>query len=224
MYTFHDFSRRFIKGCNFTFRQWLWFLKLYELNVPSKEMARQLKVSYVTVLKARDITRRAILAQALDANSYYRLGIRPGSGRRKGRPTMRNSPVFGVLDLGGYVICDLMSDLTVENILHFKLNFCLKTSHLGQLVYTSPYQKYTALTACGPDLWTTNFIRHGDTRIPVDATDFWRDVKARLRSVRGVNPTTFPLYLKEWELRFNNRGESLVPVLAAALCGFVPKS
>ncbi len=221
-YTFHDFSQRFINGCAFTFQQWLWFLKLYELDVPNMEIGRQLKVSYITVLKAKDILRRAILAQALDANRYYETGIWPGPGRKKPEEIMRNSPVFGVMDLDGYIICDLLADLSVDSILHFKLNFYLKTGSQGQVVYTSPYQQYNTLVTCGPDLWPTRFTQHEDSRIPADSSEFWAYVKKRLKRIRGVSPASFPLYLKEWELRFNHRKESLIPVMAGALCGFVP--
>jgi len=223
-YTFHDFSQRFIKGSAFSCQQWLWFLKLYELDVSSREMARQLQVSYITVLKARDMTRRAILAQALDSGSYYSLGIWPGPGRPRTTPSFHSAPVFGIMDLKGYVICDLLPDLSGENILHFKLNFCLKTAHQGQVVYTSPYQQYTTLVSCGPDLWPNSHISHADTRIPAESCGFWRFVRARLRSKRGVTPATFPLYLKEWELRYNHREESLVPLLAGMLCSFVPQA
>lgn len=221
-YTFHDFSQRFIKGCAFSAQQWLWFLKLYELGVPSKELGKQLQVSYVTILKAKDILRRAILAQALDADRYYERGIWPGPGRGKTIQGLHKAPVFGVMDLNGYVICDLLPDLAAENILHFKLNFRLKTASQGQVVYTSPYQQYTSLVTCGPELWPTRFIHHDDTRIPLDTTGFWQFVKQRLRSLRGVTQANFALYLKEWELRYNHRQEDLLSVLAGALCGFVP--
>lgn len=223
-YTFHDFSQRFIKGCAFSCQQWLWFLKLYELEVPSRKMARHLGVSYITILKAKDILRRAILAQALDAEKYYTLGIWPGPGRSKTKEAFEKAPAFGILDLSGYVICDLLPDITAENILHFKLNFCLKTAHQGKVVYTSPYQQYISLVSCGPELWGYGNIKHDDTRIPADGNGFWRYVKTRLRTKRGVTPSTFPLYLKEWELRYNHRNESLLPLLGSILCGFVPQA
>lgn len=222
-YTFHDFSQRYIKGCAFTPQQWLWFLKLYEMDVPNEEMVRQLKVSYSTVLKARDILQRAILAQALDAEKYYEFGYWQGPGRKKPANGMKNSPVFGVMDLGGYIICDLLQELTVEDIVHFKMNFLLQTSSVGQVVYTAPYQQYSMLMACGPGLWPTGFIRHEDQRIPADKDGFWVYVKKKLKQLRGVSAGKFPLYLKEMELRYNLREESMLPTLTKALCGFVPE-
>ena len=52
---------------------------------------------------------------------------------------------------------------------------------------------------------------------------FWSFAKHRLRQMRGVPASHFPLYLKEWELRYNARNADLIPVLAQALCSFVPR-
>lgn len=222
LYTFHDFSRRFINSCAFTCQQWLWFLKFFELYVPNQEIAAQLGVSQTTVFKASDLARRAILAQAMDAREYYSLGIWPGPGQARSGAPPADSPVFGIMDINGHVICDVLPELGPEDILHFKLNFRLKTASLGQVVYTAPYQQYLALVCCGPSLWTPGYITHNDKRLPVDSMKFWIYVKQYLKMLRGVMPSQFPLHLKEWELRFNHRDESLLPVLTAALCAIVP--
>lgn len=223
LYTFHDFSRRYINGCAFTCQQWLWFLKLFEMNVPNQEIATQLRVSPATVFKANDLMRRAILAQAMDAAEYYSLGIWPGPGQVKTGGTLLDSPVFGLMEINGHVICDVLPEFNAENLLHFKLNFCLKTASLGQVVYTAPYQQYLTLVCCGPSLWTPRYIVHCDKRLPAESMKFWIYVKQQLKMLRGIMPSQFPLHLKEWELRFNHRDQSLLPVLTAALCGFVPQ-
>jgi len=70
---------------------------------------------------------------------------------------------------------------------------------------------------------TARYIKHADKRLPVEASPFWSFAKLRLRQLRGVPASHFPLYLKEWELRYNARNEDLIPVLAQALCSFVPR-
>jgi len=221
-YTFHDFSRRFLNACAFDCRQWLWFLKLFELEVPPRDMAAQLRVSYPTVLKGQDMVRRAILAQALDAALLHRAGVWVGPGGRRPESAMRDSPVFGIIEVGGLVICDTLPELTPEELLLFKCNFRLKTASFGRVVYTAPYRNYLGLTCCGPSLWPTNLIRHEDKRLPLDSSDFWARVKQRLGRLRGLPPGQFPLYLKEMELRYNCRNRDLLGVLARALCAFVP--
>lgn len=185
-------------------------------------MARQLRCSYATVLKAQDITRRAILAQALDADKLYALGIWPGPKRPKTTACEEHSPVFGLLDLNGYTVCDVLPDLKPEDLLHYKLNFRLKTASEGQTVYTAPCKGYQALVACDPKLWEVGYIHHDDKGVPADSGGFWSYAKARLKKLRGVLPGHFPLYLKEWEMRYNNRDKDLLRVLVRAVCSFVP--
>src|SRR5688572_32864701 len=62
-YTFHDFTRRWIGELNLTARQWLWIVKLFELEIPPTQLAKEVGISYPTALKAIYLIRRAI-AQA----------------------------------------------------------------------------------------------------------------------------------------------------------------
>jgi len=221
-YTFHDFSRRFLNACAFSPRQWLWFLKLFELMVPARDIAQQMGVTYATVLKAQDTVRRAVVAQALDARALYAAGVRPGPGRQGAAARDADSPVFGIIDINGYAICDVLSGLTAEDLLRFKLNFHLATSSVGNVVYTAPYRTYQTLVACGPSLWPSRLVRHEDKRIPAEAGGFWAFARRHLARLRGVDPAHFPLHLKELELRYNHREQNLVEMLAKALCGLVP--
>ena len=222
-YTFHDFSRRFLNRCAFTSRQWLWFLKLFALDIPPATVATEMSVTYATVLKAADTVRRAILAQALDAKPLYEAGVWAGPGNPKPIQDIVDAPVFGMIEIGGVAICDLLPELSAENILHFKLNFCLKTASIGQVVYTAPYKHYQALVSCGPGLWPARYIHHEDKRLPVDSAPFWIFAKQRLRLLRGVPASHFALYLKECELRYNSRDQDLIQILAQLLCSFVPQ-
>ncbi|NCD25117.1 MAG: transposase [Deltaproteobacteria bacterium] len=222
-YTFHDFSRRFLNRCALDARQWLWLLKLFALDVPPGSIASEMNLGYATILKALDTVRRAILAQALDAPKLYSAGVWPGPGNPKPATEMSDSPIFGIIELGGMAICDLLPDLDPASVLHFKLNFCLKTACIGHVVYTAPYKHYQALVACGPGLWPARYIKHADKRLPVDGSPFWNLAKQRLRLLRGVPASHFPLYLKECELRYNSRDQDLVPILAQLLCSFVPR-
>ncbi|MBG0777156.1 MAG: transposase [Desulfovibrionaceae bacterium] len=223
-YTFHDFSQRFVNGCAFSPQQWLWFLKLFEMDVENQEIAAQLDVSYATVLKAKDVLRRAILARAPDAAEYYARGFWPGPGRPQPAEAMADSPVFGVVDINGYILCDVLPGLDAESLLHFKLHFHLKTASIGHVVYTAPYRNYLTLICCGPALWPTRTVAHNDPRLPANGLDFWIYARQRLKRLRGVTPAQFPLHLKEWELRYNHRDQDLLPVIASALCGFVPRA
>ena len=59
-YTFHDFTRRWIGELNLTARQWLWIIKLFELEIAPPKLAKEVEISYPTALKAIYLIRRAI--------------------------------------------------------------------------------------------------------------------------------------------------------------------
>lgn len=222
-YTFHDFSRRFLNRGAFNAQEWLWFLKLFTLELAPTLIAEEMSVSYATILKAVDTVRRAILAQSLDAAQFYAAGIWPGPGNPAPTTEIINAPVFGIIEMGEMTLCDLLPEIKAEHLLHFKLNFCLKTASIGQVVYTAPYKHYQALISCGPGLWPAQHITHADKRLPVESSPFWAFTKKRLRHLRGIPASHFPLYIKECELRYNSRNTDLLLLLAQALCAFVPQ-
>jgi len=51
---------------------------------------------------------------------------------------------------------------------------------------------------------------------------FWSYAKERLIKHHGVSKERFPLYLKEMEFRYNNRGKSLLNLLVNFLTNLVP--
>jgi len=61
-YTFHDFTGRWINELRITPKQWLWVIKLFELELSTKKIPEQINLSYPTVLKAVHMIRLAILA------------------------------------------------------------------------------------------------------------------------------------------------------------------
>src|SRR4030066_1054655 len=63
-YTFHDFTGRWINELHITPKQWLWVIKLFELELSAKRISEQIKLSYQTVLKAVHMIRLAIVAHS----------------------------------------------------------------------------------------------------------------------------------------------------------------
>ncbi len=217
-YTFHDFSRRFINVGNLSCQQWLWLIKLFELDVPSQAIARQLGLAYNTAAKAMMQLRRAILAQALDGTQLVEAGLMTP------RPENAEPLVFGIFERGGWVFSDLAPDLTPGSIDFFKERFFLKTAQHANIVYTDKYRHYDTLLYCEhPD--ATHPGRHKDRNLYVDGRrgGFWIFIKDRLRRARGLSPTWFPFYLKEFEFRYNHRNQPLFTLLVERICHFVPE-
>ncbi|MBV9467973.1 MAG: IS1595 family transposase, partial [Abitibacteriaceae bacterium] len=116
-YTFADFTGRWIGQLNISAQQWLWLIKLFELDVSSHRIAGELELSYPTALKATHLIRLAIVAHAEDFaefageveldESYF------GSKRkgRRGRGAAGKVPVFGILERAGRVKVEVVKDI-----------------------------------------------------------------------------------------------------------------
>jgi transposase len=228
-YTFHDFSQRFLNNGNLSPRQWLRLIKLFELEVPIGRMAEQLGITYNTVYKAVTTLRMAILAHSLDAaliirsieglgfskSGKFHMDMSPKGGGRM--------PVFGIVERGGHVFADLIPELDGDSIIHFKMNFHLKTASLGKIIYTDRFKQYAALLTGGSQLSSRYNIRHADKGLFIDSSKgFWSFSKDWFRRLRGISPRNFPLYIKELEFRYNYRNEDIFAVLAEYLCAMVP--
>lgn len=224
-YTFHDFSQRFVNVGHLSCKQWLWLIKLFELDASAQIVAQQLGVAYNTAIKAMNSLRRAILSHALDSAHLIEAGLlRADDEDAKSGDIDLGPPVFGIMERAGWVFVDLVPDLNPGSIEFFKNTFFLKTAAYANIVYTDRYRHYDALLYCeraGMDCTK----RHKDRGLSIDAKrGFWAFAKERLRRMRGVSQKWFPFHLKELEFRYNYRGQPLFELLAQRLCGFVPQS
>ena len=66
-YTFHEFSGRWINHGRFSCIQWLFLVKLFELELSIRKMSEQMNLAYTTVYKAISVMRLSILSHAEDA-------------------------------------------------------------------------------------------------------------------------------------------------------------
>ena len=69
-YTFHDFTGRWINQLNISYKQWLWIIKFFEVELSTRKIAQQVGLSYPPVLKVTTVIRLAILADAQDAEIF----------------------------------------------------------------------------------------------------------------------------------------------------------
>ncbi len=192
-------------------------------------MAEQLSVSYNTAYKSVTTLRMAILAHSLDAPLIIRSIEGLGFGK-SGKFHLDVSskvggrmPVFGIVERGPHVFADLIPELDEDNIVHFKMNFHLKTASLGKIIYTDRYKQYSALLVGGSRLSATYNIKHADKGLFIDSSKgFWSYSKEWFRRLKGISPRNFPLYIKELEFRYNHRTQDIFPILAKYLCDLVP--
>jgi transposase len=227
-YTFHDFSGRWINSGRLTALQWLWIIKLFELEVSVRKMALQLGLSYRSVYGAVNAMRMAILSHAEDAKSLLggeiELDEAYFGGRRKGkrgRGAAGKVPVFGILEREGQVHVSVVADVSAATL----LTLTVKKVRRGSVVYTDRFGSYDSLMFCGyRHLKIDHQKLFSSGRVYINGLEgFWSWAKERLMKHHGVSKHRFPLYLKELEFRYNHRTEDLFDQVANYLCDLVPK-
>ncbi|MFN2343336.1 MAG: transposase [Desulfonatronovibrio sp.] len=221
-YTFHDLTGRFINLARLSPRQWLRFIKLFELEVQPEMMSGQLGVSYNTIRKALAISRLCILAGSLDGPQIIRdlnlISLLRNTGQQ-----LKVPPVMGILNIQDRIFIDYLPDINLETVLHFRVSFSLQTRKMGRIIYTAPYKKYLSLITWDNGLFSRHKISQSPEKLPLDMDrEFWGYAGPKLRKFRTSNPLRLLLYLKELEFRFNHLYEDPFPDLCSRLCSFVP--
>lgn len=221
-YTFHDFTGRWVNRLRISYKNWLWVIKLFELELSARRIAQQTGLSYPTVLKAVNVIRTSIVASSPEASellggvvemdeSYF-------GGRRKGkrgRGAAGKVAVFGILERNGVVKVEAVKDVKARTL----LDLTVKTVRRGSIVYTDKFKGYDSLMFCGYrhiNIDHKKFFANGKVYIN-GVEGFWSYAKERLIKFHGISKEKFPLYLKEMEFRYNNRGKSLFNLLAQNL-------
>ncbi len=227
-YTFHRFSLRFINKGDLPPDYWHAVLHYFEQGLPPQETADRLHLAYATVFKAYATIRCALVAMADDwrvlLDEKGELVRRcPDIGTSdEDRPlcTTCRSPVLGVRNLGGFVQLRLLKRMAAQDVFHMPLE--LKTWRT--LVYTEPFQDYTALIFCCCRTARTIFrAKFTESRLDMDGTSFRDFAESWFARWHCLSPANSLAYLKEIELRYNNRQSQLYPALSQALCGLVSK-
>lgn len=227
-YSFRDFSGRWINSGRLSAVQWLWIIKLFELEVSVRKMALQLSLSYRSVYAAVSAIRMAILSHAEDASSLLggeiELDEAYFGGRRKGnrgRGAAGKVPVFGILERDGQVHVSVVPDVSAATL----LKLTVKKVRRGSVVYTDRFGSYDSLMFCGyRHLKVDHQKFFSSGRVYINGLEgFWSWAKERLMKHHGVSKDRFPLYLKELEFRYNHRAEDLFNLIANYLCDLVPK-
>lgn len=227
-YTFQERSGRWINNGNLSYGQWLRIVKLFELELSTRKIAKQLSMSYNAAYKAVNTIRMAILAHAEDADvllggeveideSYF-------GGRRKGkrgRGAAGKVPVFGILERDSIVSVQVVPNVQAKTL----LKLTVKMVRRGSIVYTDRYKVYDSLMFCGYRHLAVNHQTHfAKGRVYINGLEgFWSYAKERLMKHHGMSPEKFPLYIKEMEFRYNHRNDDIYTIIVKYLCDLVPK-
>src|SRR6476469_7399757 len=202
---------------------WLWLVKLFELELTARQAAIQTGVSYPTAHKAFTLLRCASLAGEAPAwltheveadESYFgprRAKRSRGDPKNRGRSTPHQTPVFGILERHGQVQVSVVPDCSAETLREHTLRWVKR----GTLVYTDRWRGYDTLTFCGYRHLRLDHARHFSRgKVHINGLEgFWSYAKGKFVKHHGVSPAKFPLYLYEWQFRYNHRHENLFDLI-----------
>jgi len=213
-----------LEGLRVPFTKFLMAIKLFELDTSVREAAKQLGLAYNTVYNIHSLIRKAILITTEDAASFsgeIEMDESYFGGRRKGkrgRGAAGKVPVFGILERGGKVTVEVVTDVQGETL----LELAIKKVKRGSLIYTDKFRSYNGLVSYG---FKHRRIDHGkrfaNGKVYINGIEgFWSFAKERLLKYHGVDAQKFPLYLKELEYRYNHRDRDLFDDLVQVLVGY----
>jgi len=226
-YRFSEWTDRWLGKLRISAIDWLWIIKLFELGLSTRKIAKQVNISYPTVLKAVDLIRQSIIVEGeggdglvsgeVEMDEAYFGGKRKG---KRGRGAGHKVPVFGILERKGMVQVEVVPDVTAESL----LSLTVKKVRRGSIVYTDRFRGYDALMFCGyRHLRVDHEKIFSSGKVYINGLEgFWSYAKERLIKHHGVSIQKFPLYLKEMEFRYNHRNEDIFETLTKNLCNLVP--
>ena len=135
---------------------------------------------------------------AIELDESYFGGARKG---KRGRGAAGKVAVFGILKRGGKVYTKVVVNTRAETLMPVIARKIAPDS----VVYTDCYRSYNALDVSGfyhERINHSTLFANGKNHIN-GIENFWNQAKRVLRKYNGTPKESFPLFLKECELRFN---------------------
>ena len=203
-HTFNPFAGRYLNNVKLSANEWLWIVKLFELETSATVIASETGLSYPTALKAIDTIRSAIAeARGSDggvtgdceaADRRGRLGAPNGDGASKDAEPVADDAIIYHLSLG---------------------NDCL--------ILTERSPEYGYLVCRERKI---EVVDHGRgfprLRVYCSAKGFWPFAKERFVKYHGISLDKLPGYLEEMSFRWLNRGTPLFDLILERLCHYAP--
>jgi transposase len=214
-YTFHDFTRRWVGELNLTARQWLWIVKLFELEIPPSQMAKEVGISYPTALKATYLIRRAIAEANGTSDLALNEDARSGEANRRGAANRRG---FGLRERNRRISIDVL-DVDVQEVLQEQPRFTKQ----GPIILTGPYRGYD-----GVILWRVRLPSQSAKLVPKGKAmlggldNFWTFARPRLSRFHRSSAEDLFYFLKELAFRYERRDQELFATVVNLMTRLMP--
>ncbi len=196
-------------------------LKAFCLNATAHHASRFARCAYRTAHRAFMHLRLALgemaaegerpLLGELELDESYFGGKRKG---KRGRGAAGKVAVFGVLERDGKVYTVAVPNCKKETLMAKITAATVK----GSVFYTDEFASYNDLERFGKHVPIDHQAEFADGAAHINGIEgFWSYAKRLYRHVHGVEPGNFPLYLAEYEFRYNHRHDHLITILFDAL-------
>lgn len=199
-------------------------LELFVFGVPAHRLRFRGSLSLKTIEKFNRLVRECIYEYSQEELETLRL---KGSleldetlfgGRKRGGKTGWGAEgkhlVFGIYKRNGKVLVFPLPNRKKRTLLGVIENHTQR----GSLYLTDEYKAYVILRYRGKHIQIRKEKGVSVGRDNINGIEgFWSYAKNWLYQYRGVPKKNFPMYLKEIEFRFNNRGEDLFPLLVGMM-------
>jgi transposase len=197
-------------------RQWA-LLRAFVLQASANSAAKSIGVSYPTAHAAFRRFRETLadLAAAEDRKLIGEIEVDESyfGGHRKGhrgRGAAGKVAVFWLLERKGRVYAIAVSNCSKEILMGKIRHHAVK----GAVFYTDDFVGYNDLHSFGKHLPINHRKVFANGRAHINGIEgFWSFAKQMFAKCHGVDPINFPLYLKEYEFRYNHRNEDLIQIL-----------
>jgi transposase len=144
---------------------------------------------------------------ALESDESYFGGKRKG---KRGRGAAGEVAVFGIPERAGRVYTVAVPDCKKETLMAKIEAAAVK----GSVFYADEFTSYNSLSRSGKHVPIDHSATYADGPAHIDGLEgFWSYAKGLHRPRRGVDRRNFPVYLAEYEFRYNHRDEHLLTIL-----------
>jgi transposase len=196
-------------------------LKAFCLSATAHHAARTVGCSYPTAYRADTECRLAMAELAaeekrpllgeLELDESYFGGKRKG---KRGRGAAGKVSVFGILERAGRVYTVVVPDCRKETLMAKIESSAVK----GSVFYTDEFVSYKDLSRFGKHVPVDHAVAYVDGAAHINGIEgFWSYAKRLHRLSHGVGRENFPVYLAEYEFRYNHREQHLQEILYKAL-------
>lgn len=213
-------KNRYLFRARFSERKFRMLLRLFALDITADRAAVLTGLSHntttalYTLLRVRmaELARRDCPFDGVVEVDESYFGPQRIRGKR-GRGAGRKTPVFGIHERGGRVYCQIVkncSKSTLQAIIEGRISTqadITSDGHRGYdgLVEAGFKRHHRVRKYYGRD--AALFVENGRHINGIES--FWSFAKRRHQKFNGLTKTSFPVFLKETEYRFNMRNEDL---------------